>query len=289
MDSSVTYAAVLPIDRAVVGWFSRKLACHRRNLKTKANTRQLTAWAQAVLVLRWLLDGTRIRQLQGDNNLGCTTTYAYLWEELKVLAVQAPTMADAIDAARAAGDSYIGLDGTLILMAKTHLRGPTDGVDLWLSGKHHRHGANIQVMSAPDGYPLWVFETRPGREHDSTAVIKHGKEEDLALLSVGIEDRLRLLALVDLGYEKFKDFLSVHMPHKKKPKKELNLAQKQYNKAIGAARALAEKANADLNVRSKALALVSLNPWRIGTIVKACLAVFRIDRPRGSRLTPSHG
>ena len=36
-------------------------------------------------------------------------------------------------------------------------------------GKHKHHGGNIQVVSAPDGWPLWISEVRPGREHDTTA------------------------------------------------------------------------------------------------------------------------
>jgi hypothetical protein len=46
---------------------------------------------------------------------------------------------------------------------------PTRGVDLWWSGKHRHHGGNIQVVSAPDGWPLWTSDVRPGREHDTTA------------------------------------------------------------------------------------------------------------------------
>src|SRR3979490_2427197 len=48
--------------------------------------------------------------------------------------------------------------------------GPTDGVDLWWSGKHANHGGNVQVITAPDGWPLWTSEVRPGREHDTTAL-----------------------------------------------------------------------------------------------------------------------
>ena len=47
--------------------------------------------------------------------------------------------------------------------------GPTVGVDLWWSGKHKHHGGNVQVVSAPDGWPLWTSGVRPGREHDMSA------------------------------------------------------------------------------------------------------------------------
>lgn len=82
------------------------------------------------------------------------------------------------------------------------------------------------------------------------------------------------------GYEKFRDFPAVRMGHKKPHRAELTDTQRQYNKVIGALRALAEKANADLKVRFGCLDKVGLNPWRIGTIARACLAFFHIERPR---------
>lgn len=69
-------------------------------------------------------------------------------------------LAEAIDAARAADDGHIGLDGTFIPTCRVQVEGPTKGVDLFWSGKHHRHGVNLQVLSALDGYPLWIAEAR---------------------------------------------------------------------------------------------------------------------------------
>ncbi|MEU5847926.1 transposase family protein [Saccharopolyspora shandongensis] len=51
-------------------------------------------------------------------------------------------------------------------------------MDLWWSGEHRHHGANIQVVSAPDGWPLWTSDARPGREHDMS-----GARADLELLA----------------------------------------------------------------------------------------------------------
>ncbi|TDD90653.1 hypothetical protein E1202_07735 [Saccharopolyspora karakumensis] len=47
--------------------------------------------------------------------------------------------------------------------------GPTRGVGLWWSGKHRHHDGNIQVVSAPGGWPLWISDVRPGREHNKSA------------------------------------------------------------------------------------------------------------------------
>lgn len=287
MSAIVTYTAILPVDRAAAEWLSRKLAAHRRTIGTRRRTRKLTPWVHAIYVLRFLIDGIRITQLAADNALAKTTAYAYLWEGLEVLAACAPTLHDAIDAARTAGDNHIGLDDTLIPTTAVHVEGPTEGVDLFWSGKHHRHGANLQVISAPDGFPLWISEARPGREHDSKAASLTDMETAIAMINVGVPAEQHLLILADLGYEKFRHFPAVRLPHKKPKDGELTLAERQYNKVIGALRALAEKANADLKVRFGCLDKISLNPWRIGTIARAALAFFHIERPRRLILTQS--
>lgn len=285
MSSMVAYTAVLPVDRAACDWFARRLAGHRRLIGTRKGTRRLTPWAHAVFTLRFLIDGTRIRQLAVDNALPKSTAYEYLWEGLEVLAAAAPSLAEAIDAARAAGDGHIGLDGTLIPTTRAQVEGPTKGVDLFWSGKHHRHGVNLQVISAPDGFPLWVSEARPGREHDANAAAKTGVEAEIALLNIGMPHEAHLLVLVDLGYERFRTFPAVVVPHKRPKGGKLTEAQREWNRLIGAKRALAEKANADLKVRFKCLDKIGLNPWRIGTIARACLAFFHIERPRRLILT----
>jgi len=281
----VTYTAVLPVDRAAVDRFSGELAAHRRAIGTRNGTRRLTPWAQAVLVLRWMIDGERVKQLRIDNALPSSTTYDYLHEGLDVLAASAPDLGEAIEATRAAGDEHIGLDGTLIPTCRVSLEGPTEGADLFYSGKHHRHGVNLQVVSASDGYPLWIGDARPGREHDSTAAHHTGVEEAIALINIGVPTDAHLLVLVDLGYEKFRDFPAVRCGYKKPKNGKLTIDQRQYNKVLGALRALAEKANADLKVRFKCLDKVGLNPWRIGTIARACLALYHFERPR---LTERH-
>lgn len=284
---SVAYTAFVPVDRAACDWFSRRLAAHRRGRGTRKGTRRLTPWSQAVLVLRFLIDGTRVSQLADDNALGLTTAYDNLWEGLDVLAAAAPTLAEAIDAARAAGDGHIGLDGTLIPTTRARVEGPTKGVDLFWSGKHHRHGVNLQVVSAPDGYPLWIADARPGREHDANAAGKTGVEAEIALLNIGVPEEEHLLVLVDLGYEKFRAFPAVVMGHKTPKGGKLTEEQKEWNRLIGAKRALAEKANADLKMRFRCLQKVSLDPWKIGIIARACLAFHRIERPRRLVLTHS--
>lgn len=46
-------------------------------------------------------------------------------------------------------------------------------IDAWYSGKAHTHGGNIQAVTGPDGFPLWVSQVEPGSVHDLTLVLTH--------------------------------------------------------------------------------------------------------------------
>ncbi len=41
------------------------------------------------------------------------------------------------------------------------------------SGKHRRHGANQQVVTAPDGTRVWISPALPGQGHDLAAARRH--------------------------------------------------------------------------------------------------------------------
>jgi hypothetical protein len=122
LSSSVTYRCALPVDREVVDWFAARLQAGRRRRRTRKGTRSLGCFRQAVLVLRWLFDGTRMTQLTGDNMISSSTGYRYLHEGLDILAAQVPSLAEAISAARVAGWEHVGLDGTLIPTDKAQIR-----------------------------------------------------------------------------------------------------------------------------------------------------------------------
>ncbi|RZB13646.1 hypothetical protein StrepF001_43035 [Streptomyces sp. F001] len=84
------------------------------------------------------------------------------------------------------------------------------------------------------------------------------------------------------------------MPHKKPECGKLTEDQQQFNKVIGAIRAPAEKADANLKTRFKALRRVSLAPQRISGIVAAALVLFHFERgrvaqPDGTRHVPVAG
>lgn len=75
-----------------------------------------------------------------------------------MLAARAPKLESALLATKMAGHDDVCIDGTLIETDRCRTPGPTKGVDLWWSGEHANHGGNIQVVTAPDGWPLWTSE-----------------------------------------------------------------------------------------------------------------------------------
>ncbi len=270
---SVTYAAVLPVREQTVDFLAGLLMAERVRRGTRAETRALTARDQAVLVLRWFLDGTRMKQLAADNGIGKSTGYDYLHEGIDVLAARAPGLHGALLAAKAAGYSHVNIDGILVETDRVSTPGPTPGVDLWWSGKHHNHGGNVQVVTAPDGWPIWTSGVRPGREHDTTAVRTHS--EILPALAAAAGD---LRTLGDLGYEGESDTITVAF---KKPKGgRLTTEQQQLNKAHNNLRAIGERGNSLLKMTFKALRNISLDPCRIGRIVAAALVLLHFDHAR---------
>ena len=60
---SVTYTAVLPVRDETADFLAKLLADERLRRGTRAGTRSLSCHDQAVLVLRWFLDGTRMSSL----------------------------------------------------------------------------------------------------------------------------------------------------------------------------------------------------------------------------------
>ena len=67
---SVTYTATLSVRAKTVLYLSRLLHAERRRRGTRSGTRTLSWFKQAVLVIRWLLGATRVRQLAVDNAIG---------------------------------------------------------------------------------------------------------------------------------------------------------------------------------------------------------------------------
>jgi hypothetical protein len=277
----VSYTAVLPVAEETVQFVSNLLAAERRRRGTRGRRRALGCYRQALLVLRWFIDGTRLAQLAADNRIGRSTAYRYLHEGIDALAAAAPGLRGALLAARAAGHPHVHIDGTLIRTDRCHVPGPTARtdrigrrVDLWWSGKHAAHGGNIQVVTTPDGWPIWTSAVRPGREHDTTALRAHA--EVLPLLAEWTDTAHAVLA--DLGYEGEQAALTI--PVKRVADRTLTANQRTVNALHAATRALAERGNSLLKTTFKSLRRVTLCPWRIGAITAAALVLLHHQHGR---------
>jgi DDE superfamily endonuclease len=271
---SVAYTGVLEVSEGSVLFLSGLLHAERVRRGTRKGTRALGTYKQAVLVLRWFLDDTRMSALARDNNIAVSTAYEYRDEGIAVLAARQPSLHGALLAAKAAGHSHVIVDGTLIYTDRISTPGPTSGVDLWWSGKHRHHGGNIQVVSAPDGWPLWTSGVRPGREHDTTAA--RTDPDLLARIADWVSDGTH--ALADLGYEGEPETFTI--PFKKPKDGELTVDQQAYNTIHGALRCLGERANSLLKTTYKALRRYRGCPWRLGNIAAAALVLLHHEHGR---------
>jgi hypothetical protein len=61
--ASVTYEAVLDLRRETVLYLAALLHTERQRRATRNGRRALGCFTQAVMVLRWFIDGTRLTQL----------------------------------------------------------------------------------------------------------------------------------------------------------------------------------------------------------------------------------
>jgi hypothetical protein len=141
---------------------------------------------QALLVLAHLRKGETLAELAAGFGVGTATAWRYVTETVRLLAARAPKLAPALRAARRAGQAFVVIDGTLIAIERVAKDRP------FYSGRHRRHGMNLQVISAPDGTILWVSGPLPGSVHDLTAARIWGIVRALAAA--------RLITLADKGY-----------------------------------------------------------------------------------------
>lgn len=274
---SFTYRAELPLGDHTVLRLASLLIAERQRRGTRSGTRTLSALGQAVMVLRWFCDGTRARQLFKDHGVSRSAGYRCLYEGVAVLVWQAPDLREALMRARIAGYDHVIVGGTVIETDRLRTPGPTEGVDLRWSGKIAHHGGNVQVLSAPDdGWPLWVSDARPGREHDSTALKASGALPILQEWTADLHE-----VLFDLGYEGLGSPAGPLTIAYKKPKSgTLTDEQKAHNRIHNALRTVGERANAPLKGTFRLLHTITIFPWKIGLVAKAALVILHTEHRR---------
>jgi hypothetical protein len=140
------------------------LHVERRHRGTRKNSRALTCFRQAVLGLRWFRQDVEVTALARDHGISRATGYRYLEEIIAVLVDRAPDLHEALEKAKADRLAYVILDGKIFSADRcgektVSVKGKQ--IDLWYSGKAHEHGGNVQAISGPDGFPLWVADVEP--------------------------------------------------------------------------------------------------------------------------------
>jgi hypothetical protein len=269
----IAYPATLDVPRELAQFTAQLLAAERRRRGTPRGSRALTCFWQAVLGLRWFRDRTAPDALARDHGISRATAYRYLDEVVIVLAQEAPDLHAALERARDQGFSHVILDGKII--ASDRCKEPAlsvkgEVIDLWYSGKAHCHGGNIQAVTAPDGFPLWVSDVEPGSVHDITAARLH------ALPALYLAAAHGLPALADPGYDGAG--IGICIPVKQPADgRDLDINTRTRNALIRSLRCLGERGFALLTGRWRTLQHITASPGKIGDIARAALVLTHFE------------
>ncbi|WP_344458548.1 transposase family protein, partial [Actinocorallia aurantiaca] len=241
------YRSSLPLSRSTLDYVTRLVRRHRTKLRSKG--RALPPGQQALMTVAYLKNGETFAQLAAGFNVGTTTAWRYINETVTLLSARSPRLDRALAKAKKDQLRHLVLDGTLIAIDRL-------AADrLFYSGKHKKHGVNLQVIAGPDGQIVWVSGAVPGSIHDLTAARNWGIIRSLATCG--------LLVLADKGYIGAGPHILT--PYKGKNKPE---TQKRANRSHAKLRGPGERANAQLK-SWKILARLRCCPHRAGHLAKA--------------------
>ena len=239
------YRAALPLSSRTLTFVADLIRRHRKSIGSC--WRKLNPGQQALLVLAYLRKGETFAELAAGFAVGTTTAWRYVEETVALLAARAPKLRQAVRAANKAGYAYVVLDGTLIPVDRVAADRP------FYSGKHKKHGMNLQVIASPSGDILWVSGPLPGSVHDKKAEWIWGVLDEL--------EAAGLIVLADKGYQ---GAAHAKIPYRGKNKPE---SQKAANRAHAKLRSPGERANAQLKTW-RILRKLRCCPWRAGQLAK---------------------
>ncbi|MFJ5561213.1 IS5 family transposase [Streptomyces sp. NPDC093250] len=246
------YPSGLDVSSSALRFLAARLREHRRRLGTR--WRRLSAGRQALLALAHLRNGHPYAQLAAGFGIGTTTAYRYITEAVDVLAALAPTLADAVRAAST--KAFVLLDGTLLPIDRIAADRP------FYSGKHKKHGVNVQVVADPFGrLLLWASPALPGAVHDVRAAREHGVID--ALAGAGI------VCWADKGYQGAGG--TVRVPYRGRWE-TLSTGQQAVNRFHAKIRPLVEQAVATLK-SWRLLRKLRCSTTRVTSLVQAVLTL----------------
>lgn len=263
----LVYHSSMPVSKRALQVFSDALR-HRRAVMG-SRWRRLSAGEQALLVLAYLNKGETYTALASGFGVGTTTVFRYVHEGTDVLAATAPTLDEALDVARR--KAFVVLDGTLLSIDRV---GTASGYDrAFFSGKHKRHGVNVQVIADPAGRLIWASPALAGARHDMGAAREHGLIDRLNTIGVRV--------IADTAYQGGGPTIRVPQRRRRLDPdtgryRRLSRAQKQVNAAHARLRGPGERANAQLK-SWHILRKIRSCPSRATDLVKAVTALIQIS------------
>ena len=204
-------------------------------------------------MLAHLRRGDTYAQLAAGFRIGVATVYRYIRETVDLLAALAPTLRDAVEVARA--KAFVILDGTLLPIDRIAADRP------YYSGKHKRHGMNVQVLADPLGRLIWASPALPGAVHDLRAARTHGIIA--ALTAAGVR------VWADKGYQGAGGTATV--PYRGRWR-NLSEGKRAVNRSHAKIRAVGEQANAALKTW-RLLRKLRCSPNRTTPLIKAILSL----------------
>ena len=160
----LVYPSAIDLSSSTLRFLSRRLSEQRDQLRTR--WRRLSTGRQALLTLAHLRRGDTYSQLAAAFRVGIATVHRYIREAVEVLTALAPTLQQAMAAAES--KAFVILDGTLLPIDRIAADCP------YYSGKHKKHGMNVQVLTDPFGQLIWASPALPGAVHDIKAARTHG-------------------------------------------------------------------------------------------------------------------
>ncbi|MFE5392953.1 transposase family protein [Streptomyces sp. NPDC056568] len=160
----LVYPSSIDLCSRTLRFLTGQLTARRQEIGTR--WRRLPAARQALLTLAHLRCGDTYAQLAAGFDIGIATVYRYIREAVEALAEAMKTIRT---------KAFVMLDGTLLPIDRIAADTP------YYSGKHKRHGRNVQILTDPFGRLLWASPALPGSTHDLTAARQHGIIADAEL------------------------------------------------------------------------------------------------------------
>jgi hypothetical protein len=256
------------------------IRAHRQAIGSR--WRKATPGRQAILTLALLRHDQRLTDLAGANHISASTLRRWNLETIRLLAARAPRLDRVLHHLHATGQTLLLADGTLIPTRRRTGKANRPHY----SGKHKRHGLNVQALTDTDGRLLWLSPVLPGKTADITAARHHR-----------LLDRLHhadLAVMADKGYQGWhKDLRDnpdpdrdqiVLTPYKAEATRPLTDPQKTANTVLNGLRRAVETGFATLKTW-RILDKLRLHTRHATTLLRALLVLIQHEQDTQHRPT----